>query len=73
MTELIITPKERQRMHEDQRIAAEFRAMRQAHPEATDSRIIASLAVSGNFKSKSTYGIRASLLRTNTITAKTRC
>ena len=50
-------------MHEDQRIVAEYRAMRAAYPTASMSRIIDSLAQSGNFKSKSVTTIRASLIR----------
>ena len=63
MTELILTKTARLRMHEDQRIAAEYRAMRAAYPTASTGRIIDSLAQSGNFKSKSFAGIRASLIR----------
>ena len=67
MTELILTKAERMRMHEDQRIVAEFREMRVKHPTASTGRIIASLAASGNFKSKSFYGIRAALIRSGEI------
>lgn len=67
MTELILTKTERLRLHEDQRISAEFRAMREAHPEASTMRIIRSLAASGNFRSKSMSGIRSALLRTGAI------
>lgn len=72
MTELIITESERLRMHEDQRISAEFRAMREAHPDAAPMRIIASLAASGKFKRKSVAGIRSALIRTGAyVTRKT--
>lgn len=64
MTELILTSTERLRMHEDQRIAAEYREMVALHPDASPMRIMASLAASGKFKSKSTAGIRSSLVRT---------
>lgn len=72
MTELILTKAERLRMHEDQRIAAEYREMRAAYPEASTGRIISSLAASGNFRSKSFYGIRAALIRAGAINAKPR-
>ena len=72
MTELILTKAERMRMHEDQRIAAEYREMREAHPAASNGRIIASLAASGNFKSKSFYGIRAALIRAGELKPQTR-
>lgn len=72
MTELIITKTERLRMHEDQRIAAEFQAMRAAYPDAATSRIVRSLAASGKFKSKSFAGIRSALLRTGTINTSKR-
>jgi hypothetical protein len=63
MTELVLTKAARLRMHEDSRIAAEYRAMRAAYPAASTGRIIDSLAQSGNFKSKSFAGIRAALIR----------
>ena len=69
MTELILTKAARLRMHEDNRIAAEYRAMREAYPNASTSRIIDSLAQSGNFKNKSFYGIRAALLRAGVLPA----
>ena len=63
MTELILSQAARLRQHEDHRVASEYRAMREAYPTASTSRIIQSLAASGNFKAKSFYGIRASLIR----------
>lgn len=63
MTELIITTAKRQQMREDQRIAKEYRAMRAAHPGASASLIIRSIAASGNFKAKSFSGVRSSLIR----------
>lgn len=63
MTELVLTKAARLRMHEDSRIAAEYRAMRAAYPAASTGRIIDSLAQSGNFRSKSFAGIRAALIR----------
>lgn len=72
MTELILTKAERIRQHEDQRIAAEYREMRAIYPEATDTRIMRSLAASGNFKSKSFAGIRAALIRSGLLTPNTR-
>lgn len=68
MTELILTETERLRKHEDQRISAEFRAMRAAHPEASTMRIVRSLAASGKFQSKSISGIRSALIRTGAYT-----
>lgn len=67
MTELILTNAERLRMHEDQLIAAEFRAMREAYPQAAALRIARSIAESGKFKSKSVAGIRSALIRTGAI------
>lgn len=64
MTELILTETERLRLHEDQRITAEFKAMRAAHPEAATLRIVRSIAASGKFRSKSVSGIRSALIRT---------
>lgn len=72
MTELIKTKAKRNRDREDQRVAAEFRAMRTAYPDASNCRIIESLAASGNFKNKSFFGIRAALLRAGAITPKPR-
>ena len=72
MTELILTKTARLRMHEDQRVAAEFRSMRERYPEASTGRIIDSLAQSGNFKSKSFAGIRAALIRTGAINPQPR-
>ena len=63
MTELILTTTERLRMHEDQRIAAEYRDMVALYPDAAPMRIMASLAASGNFKPKSPAGIRSALVR----------
>lgn len=72
MTELIITEAQRLRMHEDQRISAEFRAMREAHPEASPSRIMRSIAAAGKYRNKSFFGIRAALIRTGAyVTRKT--
>ena len=42
------------------------------YPEATDTRIMRSLAASGNFKSKSFAGIRAALIRSGLLTPNTR-
>lgn len=64
MTELILTSKERIRMHEDQRITAEFNAMRKAYPDATPHRIMKSIAASGNFRAKTSNGVRDALVRT---------
>ena len=72
MTELILTTTERMRMHEDQRIAAEYRAMRAANPGTASFRIIRSLAASAKFRSKSVAGIRAALVRTGEIKPATR-
>lgn len=72
MTELILTTTERLRMHEDQRIAAEFRAMRETYPSASAGRIMQSIAASGNFKVKSFYGVRAALIRTGAFVPETR-
>lgn len=63
MTELILTNPERKRMHEDQRIAAEYKAMREAYPSASFMRIVASIAASGKFQPKSTAGVRSALIR----------
>ncbi|MBR1690579.1 MAG: hypothetical protein IJ713_07610 [Oscillibacter sp.] len=68
MTELILTETERLRQNEDQRISAEFRAMRAAHPEASTMRIVRSLAASGKFSRKSISGIRSALIRTGAYT-----
>lgn len=70
MTELIITKNERIRMHEDQRIAAEFRAMREQYPDAAPMRIMRSIAESGKFAAKSLPGIRLSLVRTGAYVPK---
>ena len=67
MTELILTNAERVKMHEDQRITAEYQEMRTAYPTATTSRICKSLAASGKFIPKSFAGIRAALIRTGAI------
>ena len=71
MTELIITTPRRLQMHEDQRVAKEFRSMQERHPGASASLIMKSIAASGKFKPKSFYGIRASLIRTGSYTPKT--
>ena len=70
MTELIRTKAELLRRQEDRRVADEFYQMRKAYPYAKVGRIIASIAASNKFKSKSTYGIRAALIRSNAIPAK---
>ena len=72
MTELVYTNKERVRMHEDQRIAEMYREMVGAYPNATQARIIRSIAASGKFKSKSFAGIRQALVRAQAITPKKR-
>lgn len=73
MTELLLTTTQRLRMHEDQRIAAEFRDMVAVHPDASPMRIMASLAASGNFKPKSPAGIRSALIRTGAYVPEKRC
>lgn len=70
MTELIHTEHERLRAHEDQRILAEFSAMRAQHPDAADMRIIRSIAASGKFTPKSMTGVRNALIRVGAITPK---
>lgn len=64
MTELILTQSERLRMHEDQRIAKEYRDMVALHPGASPMRIMESIARSGNFRAKSKAGVRSALIRT---------
>lgn len=64
---LQLTDTERRRAAEDQRIAAEFKALRRAYPEASAFRIIRTLAGSGRYQSKSIAGIRNALVRTETI------
>lgn len=64
---LQLTDTERRRASEDQRISSEFKALRKAYPEASDFRIIRTLASSGRYQSKSIAGIRNALVRTETI------
>lgn len=72
MTELILTQSERLRMHEDQRIAAEYREMVVQHPTASPMRIMESIARSGNFRAKSKAGIRSALIRAGAYIPETR-
>lgn len=65
---LQLTDTERRRASEDQRISAEFKTLRRAYPEASDFRIIRTLASSGRYQSKSIAGIRNALVRTGAIT-----
>lgn len=64
---LQLTDTERRRASEDQRISSEFKALRKAYPDASDFRIIRTLASSGRYQSKSIAGIRNALVRTETI------
>lgn len=66
--ELTPTTKQRVRAHEDQRIAKAFRDLRDEHPDASQKRIIVTLAESGRFASKSVAGIRIALIRAGVIT-----
>lgn len=68
MQALQLTPTELQRQNEDQRISADFKALRAAYPKAATFRIIRTLAASGMYQSKSIAGIRNALVRTETIT-----
>lgn len=70
MTELIITEAQRLRMYEDQRISAEYRAMREAHPGVSPSRIMRSIAAAGKFRATSFFGIRSALIRTGDYVAR---
>ena len=67
MQALVLTEAERLRMHEDQRISADYRELRNANPGASDLRIVRTLIASGKFKPKSVAGIRAALIRTGAI------
>lgn len=72
MTELILTQTERLRMHEDQRIAQEYRDMVVQHPTASPMRIMESIARSGNFRAKSKAGVRSALIRAGAYVPETR-